>query len=225
MTDNKDKGTKKRKRGIETKRAILDTAAELFAKNGFDGVSMREIANGTGIKESSIYNHFESKAAILETLFEEFIRLIPGTRPSDEELDKMLVMMNPEELFKAILFYVGKSVHGTLAHTTRIINHEKFRNPRAAEMYYKYLVNEPASYYERLICKMIERQKIKPVDARIMAEQYNYISIALTDEYIMSQNGLADEYSVVKYMITTLHFFCHLMKEDVGRYDGKKDEI
>jgi len=32
-----------------------------------------------------------------------------------------------------------------------IINYEKFRNPRAAEMYYKYVVNEPADYYERLM--------------------------------------------------------------------------
>jgi hypothetical protein len=36
-----------------------------------------------------------------------------------------------------------------------IINYEKFRNPRAAEMYYKYVVNEPADYYERLINKLI----------------------------------------------------------------------
>ncbi|MGI6004999.1 MAG: TetR/AcrR family transcriptional regulator [Christensenellales bacterium] len=215
------KGIQKRKRGLETTRRILDTAADLFARNGYDAVSVREIAEKAGIKESSLYNHFKSKSAIVETLFNEFIQTVPGTRPSDEEIDQMLLLMEPEEVFKSILFHVGKSVNGTLSNTAMIIHYEKFRNPRAADMYYKYIVHEPADYYERLIRKMIGRKMIKPVDARTFAQQYNYISIALTKEYIMAQYGLADVHAVVGYMIKTLHFFCGLMKDGVS--DEKKE--
>lgn len=225
MDTVKNEGVQKRKRGLETTRQILDTTAELFARNGYDGVSVREIAEKAGIKESSLYNHFKSKSDILETLFDEFIRYVPETRPSDEEIDKLLMIMEPEEVFKNILFHVGKSVCGTLSNTAMIINYEKFRNSRAAEMYYRYVVKEPADYYERLINKMIERKMVKPVDARIMAEQYNYVSIALTKEYIMAQYGLADVHSVVGYMVKTLKFFCGLMKNDVGECDEKKEEI
>lgn len=220
----KDEGIQKRKRGLETTRQILDIAADLFARNGYDGVSVRAIAVKTGIKESSIYNHFKSKADILETLFDEFIKHVPETRPSDGELDQMLMLMEPEEIFKSILFHVGKSICGTLSNTTMIINYEKFRNPRAAEMYYKYIVNEPADYYERLINKMIERKMVKPVDARIIAEQYNYVSIALTKEYIMARYGLADVHNVVGYMIKTLRFFCETMVNDSGKHNEKKKE-
>ena len=87
---------KKRKRGIATSRAILDVAADLFARRGYDGVSVREIAQGAGIRESSVYNHFSSKADILETLYDEFIRLVPETRPSDAELDRMLEILQPD---------------------------------------------------------------------------------------------------------------------------------
>lgn len=225
MDTVKNEGVQKRKKGLETTRQILDTAAELFARNGYDGVSVREIAEKVGIKESSLYNHFKSKSDILETLFDEFIRYVPETRPSGEEIDKLLMIMEPEEVFKNILFHVGKSVCGTLSNTAMIINYEKFRNPRAAEMYYRYVVKEPADYYERLINKMIERKMVKPVDARIIAEQYNYVSIALTKEYIMAQYGLADVHSVVGYMVKTLKFFCGLMKNDVGECDEKKEEI
>lgn len=121
------------------------------------------------------------------------------------------MIMEPEDIFKSILFYVGKSVCGTLSNTAMIINYEKFRNPRAAEMYYKYVVNEPSDYYERLINKMIAKKMVRPVDARIIAEQYNYISIELTNEYVMAQYGLADIHSVVAYMIKTLKFFCGMM--------------
>lgn len=220
----KDESVQKRKRGLETTRQILDIAADLFARNGYDGVSVRAIAEKAGIKESSLYNHFKSKADILETLFDEFINHVPETRPSEEELDQMLMLMEPEEIFKSILFHVGKSVCGTLSNTTMIINYEKFRNPRAAEMYYKYIVNEPADYYERLINKMIERKMVKPVDARIIAEQYNYVSIALTKEYIMAQYGLADVHNVVGYMIKTLKFFCGTMANDSGEHNEKKKE-
>lgn len=225
MDNVKVESVQKRKKGLETTRQILDIAADLFARNGYDGVSVRQIAENAGIKESSLYNHFKSKADILETLFDEFIKLVPQTRPSDEETDKMLMLMEPEEIFKNIVFHVGKSVNGTLSNTAMIINYEKFRNPRAAEMYYKYVVSEPADYYERLINKMIERKMVKPVDARIIAEQYNYVSIALTNEYVMSQYGLADVNSVVGYMIKTLKFFCGLMAKDSGEHNEKENEV
>ena len=168
---------------------------------------------------------FFGSVHILETLFDEFIKHVPETRPSNEELDQMLMLMEPEEVFKSILFHVGKSVCGTLSNITMIINYEKFRNPRATEMYYKYIVNEPADYYERLIKKMIERKMVKPVEPRIIAEQYNYVSIALTKEYIMAQYGLADVQSVVGYMIKTLKFFCGMMAYDSGEQDEKKEEM
>ena len=226
MVDNsRNENVQKRKRGLETIRKILDISADLFARNGYDGVSMRQIAENAGIKESSLYNHFKSKTDIMETLFDEFISLVPQTRPSDEETDRMLMLMDPEEVFKNIIFQVGRSVSGTLLNTLMIINYEKFRNPRAAEMYYKYVVKEPADYYERLINKMIERKMVKPVDARIIAEQYNYVSIALTKEYVMSQYGLADVHSVVSYMIKTLIFFCGLMANNGGEQDEKEKEV
>ncbi|MDI3537639.1 MAG: hypothetical protein PWQ70_3117 [Clostridiales bacterium] len=207
IDNDKNKCGQKRKKRLETIRKILDISADLFARHGYDGVSMRQIAENAGIKESSLYNHFKSKADILETLFDEFITLVSQTRPSDEEIDRMLILMEPEEVFKNIIYHVGKSVNGTLFNTSMIINYEKYRNSRAAEMYYKYVVKEPAGYYERLINKMIERKMVKPVDARIFAKQYNYVSIALTKEYVMAQYGLADVHSVVGYMIRTLGFF------------------
>ncbi len=203
----------KRKRGIKTKNRILEISAGLFACKGYDSVSVYEIADAVGIKESSLYNHFKSKADVLDALFDIFRENTPKTRPSDSDLDKMLMIMQPEEIFKNIVFHVGNRVSDTLTNIAMIINYEKFRNQKAAEMYYKYVVNEPADYYERLISKMAARGIIKPVDVRLFAEQYNYVSIALTKEYFMAKNGFADMESVVRYMVKTLNFFCGLMKK------------
>jgi AcrR family transcriptional regulator len=44
---------------------ILDVARELFARHGYAATSMRDIAEADGIKASSLYSHFRSKAEIL----------------------------------------------------------------------------------------------------------------------------------------------------------------
>ena len=74
----------KRKRGIETTGKILEAAAEFFAHKGFDAVPMSEIAKAVGIKESSLYNHFSGKTAILDALFDIFARDKSTSRPSDQ---------------------------------------------------------------------------------------------------------------------------------------------
>lgn len=40
---------------------ILDTAERLFAKEGFDSVSMNEIASSAGVSKANIFHHFSSK--------------------------------------------------------------------------------------------------------------------------------------------------------------------
>jgi AcrR family transcriptional regulator len=52
-----------------TKERLFDIAVRLISKDGFENVSMRDIANETGIKAASIYNHFSSKEEILDTIY------------------------------------------------------------------------------------------------------------------------------------------------------------
>lgn len=51
---------------MNTKGKIIETALELFSQRGYDGVSVRDIARAVGVRESSLYNHFESKRAIFD---------------------------------------------------------------------------------------------------------------------------------------------------------------
>ncbi len=47
-----------------TQERLLDTAAELFARQGYAGVSMRDIARAVGITQAAIYHHFDNKDAL-----------------------------------------------------------------------------------------------------------------------------------------------------------------
>lgn len=47
---------------------ILDAAIDVFGRRGYDGGSMREIAEIVGVTEPAIYRHFDSKQALFEEL-------------------------------------------------------------------------------------------------------------------------------------------------------------
>ncbi|MCW2936964.1 MAG: putative TetR family transcriptional regulator [Actinomycetia bacterium] len=51
---------------------ILDAAAALFAREGYRGTSMREVATAAGIQAGSLYHHFPSKEAIAVELVQEY---------------------------------------------------------------------------------------------------------------------------------------------------------
>ncbi|MDE6934279.1 MAG: TetR/AcrR family transcriptional regulator [Oscillospiraceae bacterium] len=53
---------------MTTKEKITETALDLFSQRGYDGVSVRDIARAVGIRESSIYNHFQSKRAVFDAI-------------------------------------------------------------------------------------------------------------------------------------------------------------
>jgi len=54
--------------GASTRDKILDVALELFTDQGFDGTSMRQIAERLHISKPAIYYHFASKEEILMAL-------------------------------------------------------------------------------------------------------------------------------------------------------------
>jgi AcrR family transcriptional regulator len=47
---------------------ILDVALDLFIENGYDGTSLREVAENLGVTKAALYYHFASKEDILMAL-------------------------------------------------------------------------------------------------------------------------------------------------------------
>jgi AcrR family transcriptional regulator len=53
---------------VDTRQRILDAALDLFIEQGFDGTSLRQIAEQLGVTKAALYYHFESKDDILMAL-------------------------------------------------------------------------------------------------------------------------------------------------------------
>lgn len=58
-----------------TRERILDVAAQLFAEQGYDGTSLRAIADALGFTKAALYYHFRSKEEILLALVEPMLEI------------------------------------------------------------------------------------------------------------------------------------------------------
>src|SRR6476646_4778233 len=52
----------------ETRQRILEAARQLFAANGYEASTTREIADAAGIANGTLFNYFPNKEAILAAL-------------------------------------------------------------------------------------------------------------------------------------------------------------
>ncbi len=55
----------------EKKETILNTALELFAKEGFNATSTNKVAKAAGVSEGLVFKHFKNKAGLLKAIMKE----------------------------------------------------------------------------------------------------------------------------------------------------------
>jgi AcrR family transcriptional regulator len=75
----------KKTKGARTAERILDVSEDLFATQGYDGTSLRQIADRAGIKQPGLYNHFAGKQALYEAVL--FRALNPMALALSEHMD------------------------------------------------------------------------------------------------------------------------------------------
>src|SRR6478609_4747306 len=72
--------TKQQRRG-NTRQRIQDVALKLFAEQGYEKTSLREIAEHLDVTKAALYYHFKTKEDILKSLFQDL------SRPMDELIE------------------------------------------------------------------------------------------------------------------------------------------
>ncbi|MEV0637164.1 helix-turn-helix domain-containing protein [Streptomyces sp. NPDC050619] len=84
--------------GVRTRARILEIAQELFAKRGYAGTSIADIARELGTSKAALYYHFSSKEQILGALITEPLSMYTALA---ERCQKETVP--PEELLGALI--------------------------------------------------------------------------------------------------------------------------
>ena len=61
-------------RRLQTRQALLDAAAEVFAQRGFQAASLDEVAEAAGFSKGAVYSNFASKDDLFQSLIEDRAR-------------------------------------------------------------------------------------------------------------------------------------------------------
>jgi AcrR family transcriptional regulator len=169
---------------ISTKIKIFDVSIDLFSQRGFDAISVREIAREVGIRESSIYNHYKNKEAILDAIIDYFISELAQSGPPEEEMERL--METPEIFFEVgAKAFIERMSEPKTEKIWRIISIELYHNEKIRDFYKKVLLEEPIMVWEEIFKKMMEKGVIKSVDPKKMAHEYFYFAIYLFFEYFI----------------------------------------
>ena len=67
-------------KGEQTRQRIIEEAAPIFNQRGFDGCSMQDLMEATGLGKGGIYRHFVSKEELAAEAFRYALRIAIKTR-------------------------------------------------------------------------------------------------------------------------------------------------
>jgi AcrR family transcriptional regulator len=98
---------------VDKRAHILSVAEQLFAENGFDGTSVRDIAQLANVNLAMISYYFGSKEKLLEALIEDRAGYTLGIL---EELSKNQALTPWEKIDRQVEFYVEKILNNFRFH-------------------------------------------------------------------------------------------------------------
>src|ERR1700722_16589687 len=83
--------------------ALLASAADILESEGPDGLSVRRIAAAAGVAPMGVYNHFESKAGIVEALYiQGFARLGAAMQAMAQITDPCEALLEGARSYRAL---------------------------------------------------------------------------------------------------------------------------
>lgn len=163
-----------------TKEKILMTALELFARDGYEAVSVRNIAEKLDITKGALYRHFKSKRDIFDSIVARMIE-IDAERARNHSM--------PEETYsRGVEPYKQTSTESILEFTReqysfwtedefavrfrRMLTLEQYRNEEMARLYSQCIVRGPVEYMTDLFHELIKKGELAQGDPAELAVEY-----------------------------------------------------
>ena len=170
---------------MSTRERILQEALNLFSVKGYDAVSLRDIASRVGIKESSLYNHFQNKKAIFAAIVEWCMarsnehfhdaRLIGDDRAfsADQATANMYGAMS-EDQFVETAGQVFEAVFSdeTSVKLRRMLTIEQYRGEDQARLFRAISFEESLKFQAQLFQAMMDAGFFIQADPEMMALQF-----------------------------------------------------
>lgn len=166
------------------KEEILIVALHLFARDGYEAVSVSQIAGELDMTKGALYRHYKSKRDIFECIVRRMEQQ-DGKQARENEVPQESIEKTPEEYqnvsFDDFVEY-SKSMFeywtedDFASSFLKMLTIEQFRSEEMQNLYQQYLVSGPAEYVKDLF-KNMEIKNPKENAVKFYANMFFYYSM------------------------------------------------
>ncbi|NBI88657.1 TetR/AcrR family transcriptional regulator [Lachnospiraceae bacterium] len=177
---------------ITTKEKILMTALRLFAKDGYEAVSVSTIAGELGITKGALYKHYKNKRDIFESIVQRMSEIdtersqhyeVPKEKYEDAPMNYEKVLIENIKNFTAAQFRFWTE-DDFASNFRKMLTLEQYRNTEMAELYSDCITLGPVTYMEDIFREMILKGMLKKADPKQLAIEFYapmYLLINISD--------------------------------------------
>ena len=177
----------------DTKEKILNTALRLFARDGYEAVSVRHISEELGMTKGALYRHYKNKRDIFDSIVERMIQ-IDAQRAGEYQMPVEIYDVSPDSygntsLESIQMFTIEQFRFWTedefASQFRKMLTLEQYRNEEMSALYSQCIVEGPVAYMEDLFRELIEKGKLKKAEPRQLAVEYYapfFLMISMSDK-------------------------------------------
>lgn len=196
---------------MNTKERILIESLRLFAKKGYDAVSVSDISEKLGITKGALYRHYQNKRDILDCIIKkmqenDLSRAKDFQVPEDTYENKpddyqKTSLSNMVDFMKEEFKYWTEDEYASLFRRMLII--EQYRDEEMSCLYQNYLSSGVIQYLEDFFLEKMNQDEIVKGNSRVIAIEFYSFAYMLMNLYDVSD----DKGYVYELLEQHLHHF------------------
>ena len=202
---------------MDTRQRIQSTALTLFSQRGFSAVSIRDICKRVGIKESTVYYHFENKQDIFTALMREAEETTRAIRDGfDQAIAGIQTVMEGPFIMVGLGFLSGYLLDEKMLKFIRMLMIEQHVNDKAAKLYSRIMFEAPLEQNAAVFRLLMEKGCFGPGDSVFMAEEYYAPVYYIFQRFFSSGNADMEKRKEADERLTA-HLQCFYRKYAIGQ--------
>ena len=187
----------------DTREKILMTALQLFAKDGYEAVSVRTIAEELGMTKGALYRHYKNKRDIFDCIVKRMIQ-IDAQRAREYHMPDEGYDSKPDAYGNTTLQSIQEYTIEQFRFWTedefascfrKMLTLEQYRNEEMAELYSQCIVAGPVTYMEDLFRELSQKAVLKAENPRQLAVEYYAPLFLLICTY--DKTGKNEDYATI----------------------------
>ncbi|MGM9551511.1 MAG: TetR/AcrR family transcriptional regulator [Clostridia bacterium] len=176
----------------DTKENILMTSLRLFARDGYEAVSVSTIAGELGMTKGALYKHYKNKRDIFNSIVERMYKVdnerarqyeVPEEKCEDKPEGYKNISMDNIRNFTIAQFSFWYE-DSFASDFRKMLSLERYHSSEMAELYSNCITSGPVNYMADIFREMIEEGILQEADPKQLAVEYYaplYLLVNMSD--------------------------------------------